>query len=128
MIKQISIFLENKQGQLSEITGVLKDENINIMALQIAEAADYGLLRLIVKETEKAVTALNNAGYITRLDNVVGIHVPDEPGGLHGVLEKLSEENVNIAYSYSVFSLREGQAYLIFKVDDPEKVEKLLKE
>jgi len=126
MVKQISIFLENRAGQLADITGTLADNNINIMALNIAETSDYGVLRLIVKETDDAVKVLNDAGYLTNISDVVGVHVPDEPGGLHKVLKKLSDEKMDIEYMYSVFSLKEGQAYLIFKVGDPEKAEKLL--
>jgi len=127
MVKQISIFLENRAGQLADITGVLAKKNINLMAMNIAETSDYGVLRLIVKETDEAVKALNDAGYLTNIADVVGIHDPDEPGGLHKVLQKLSDEKMDIEYMYSVFSLREGQAYLIFKVSDPERAEKLLK-
>jgi len=127
MVKQISIFLENREGQLADITGVLAEKNINIMALNIAETSDYGVLRLIVRETEEAVDVLNKAGYLTNIADVVGVHVPDEPGGLHKVLQKLTDAKMDIEYMYSVFSLKEGQAYLIFKVDDPAKAEALVK-
>lgn len=128
MIKQISIFLENKKGQLSEITGVLAESNINISAMNIAETADYGLLRLIVNDTDKALEALKSAGFITHVSDVVSVMVPDEPGGLHNILIKLADADINIKYMYSVFSLTDGQARLIFKVEDCEKAERILKE
>lgn len=128
MIKQISVFLENRKGQLAGITRVLADKNINLMAMNIAETSDYGLLRIIVKETQEAVDALNQAGYLTNVTDVVGVHVPDRPGGLHSILEKLTRADMDIQYMYSVFSLREGQAYLIFKTSDCEKAEKIVKE
>ena len=128
MVKQISIFLENRKGQLAEITELLANADINLMALNIAEAADYGLLRLIVKETDKAQAVLKEAGYITQTADVVGVHVPDEPGGLARILKKLQDADVDISYMYSVFSLKEGQAYLIFKADDCEKAERIVKE
>lgn len=126
MIKQLSIFLENRAGQLADITGVLYEKNINMMALNIAETASYGVLRVIVRETDEAMAALKEAGYIVSVSDVVGVHVPDEPGGLHKVLRILADNDIDVEYMYSVFSLREGQAYMIFKVEDPEKAEKLI--
>lgn len=126
MIKQLSIFLENRAGQLADITGVLYEKNINMMALNIAETASYGVLRIIVRETDEAMAALKDAGYIVSVSDVVGVHVPDEPGGLHKVLRILADNDIDVEYMYSVFSLREGQAYMIFKVEDPEKAEKLI--
>ena len=126
MIKQLSIFLENRAGQLADITGVLYEKNINMMALNIAETASYGVLRVIVRETDEAMAALKEAGYIVSVSDVVGVHVPDEPGGLHKVLRILADNDIDVEYMYSVFSLREGQAYMIFKVEDPEKAEMLI--
>ena len=126
MIKQLSIFLENRAGQLADITGVLYEKNINMMALNIAETASYGVLRIIVRETDEAMAALKDAGYIVSVSDVVGVHVPDEPGGLHKVLRILADNDIDVEYMYSVFSLREGQAYMIFKVEDPEKAELLI--
>lgn len=128
MTKQISIFLENRKGQLTDITEVLYKHNINLMALTIAETSDYGVLRIIVRNAEEAVDVLNEAGYITSVADVVGVHVPDEPGGLHKILKKLSDANVDIEYMYSVFSLKDGQAYIIFKVEDAQLAERIIAE
>lgn len=128
MIKQISVFIENKPGSLADITGVLAKNNININAMNIAETSDYGLLRLIVEETDKTLKALNDEGYITHVSEVVKVQIPDEPGSLNGILKKLAAENINVKYMYSIFSLQDGKACLIFKVDDCEKAEKVLEE
>ena len=126
ILQQVSVFVENKAGQLAEVTKLLADNGIDLRALNIAEAADYGVLRLIVSDPEKASALLQASERPVNLTKVVAAAVPDRPGGLNEVLTLLSEENVNVSYMYSIFGHKNGQAHMIFRVDDPERAEKLL--
>lgn len=128
MVEQISVFLENRAGQLSEITTVLYKNDIDIRALFIAETADYGVLRLIVSEPEKAKKVLSENGTIISTVDVTAVSVPDEPGGLCGILNLLAENNIDISYMYSVFGHDDGKAHMVFRVHDSQTLEKLLSE
>jgi len=128
MIRQISVFLENRAGQLAEITGVLAKNGVDIRALNIAETSDYGLLRLIMADYDKTMETLKNEGFVASVSEVVTIAVPDRPGGLSEALSVLDRENIDVSYMYSIFSRLEGKAYMVMKVNDPEKAEKILKE
>jgi len=123
MIRQISVFLENRAGQLAEITGVLAAGGIDIRALNIAETSDYGLLRLITADREKTVKTLKDAGFVSSVSEVVTIAVPDRPGGLAEALGVLDQEHIDVQYMYSIFSRLAGKAYMVMKVSDPEKAE-----
>lgn len=125
-IHQISVFLENRAGQLAEITSVLADRGIDIRAISIAETADYGVLRMIVDDAEKATSILLSGGYILSLTPVLAVAVSDLPGGLAPVLALLAEGNIDIEYMYSLFTHVEGQAYMVFRVSDEEKFVSLL--
>lgn len=118
-IHQISVFLENRAGQLAEITGILSENHIDLRAINIAETADYGVLRLIADDSRKASSVLLEHGFILSMTPVTAIAVPDEPGGLNRLLQVLSERNVDIEYMYSVFGRANGHAYMIFRVSDP---------
>ena len=126
ILQQISVFVENRAGQLSEITGLLAENGIDMRALNIAESADYGVLRLIVSEPEKAIALLQQTGYPANVTPVVAAAVPDRPGGLHELLLLLAGHNVNLSYMYSIFGNQNGQAQMIFRVDDPEAAERVL--
>lgn len=121
-IKQISLFLENRSGQLKEITKLLSDNNIDLKAINIAETADYGILRLISDNADTATSLLIENGFITTLTPVVAIAVPNVAGGLNQLLDKIADSNINIEYMYSVFGQKDGLAYMIFKVSDPDKL------
>lgn len=125
-IHQISVFLENRAGQLAEITSVLADRGIDIRAISIAETADYGVLRMIVDDAETATSILLSGGYILSLTPVLAVAVSDLPGGLAPVLALLAEGNIDIEYMYSLFTHVEGQAYMVFRVSDEEKFVSLL--
>ena len=120
-VHQISVFLENRAGQLAEITAVLAENNIDLRAISIAETADYGVLRMIVDDAEKATGILLTHGYILSMTPVTVIAVPDSPGGLAPVLGLLSEEHIDIEYMYSLFTHQEGKAYMVFRISDEEK-------
>ena len=126
MVYQISVFLENRAGQFAEITGVLAENNIDLRAISIAETADYGVLRLIVGDAEKATSILMQHGYLMSMTPVLVVAVSDEPGGIAPVLATMAESNIDIEYMYSLFTHREGKAYIVFRVAETEKFTKLL--
>lgn len=125
-IKQISLFLENRAGQLLEITNILAQNGINMKALNIAETSDYGVLRLIVDDTEKTASVLKTSGMIVLTSDVCAVAVPDKMGGLNGLLEVIARSETSIEYMYSAFGKKDGVAYMIFKVDDIDKFEQTL--
>ncbi len=125
-IQQISVFLENRAGQLAEITKVLADNGIDLRAISIAEATDYGVLRMIVDEPQRAKTILLDSGYIMSVTPVLAVAVPDAPGGLAPVLALLAEGQIDIEYMYSLFTHVENKAYMVFRVSDEAKFKALL--
>ena len=120
-IHQISVFLENRSGQLAEITRLLADANVDIRALSIAETADYGLARMIVDDSAKASSILLQHGDILSMTPVWAVEVPDRPGGLAEVLGVLADASVDVEYMYSLFTHREGNAYMVMRVSDDPK-------
>ena len=126
-VNQISVFLENRAGQLAEVTGVLAGSGIDLRALSIAETADYGILRMIVNDADKATSILLENGYIITKTPVLVVAVPDQPGGVAPVLATLAEGNIDIEYMYSLFTHVEGRAYMVFRVNDEERFAALLK-
>jgi hypothetical protein len=127
-IKQISVFLENNAGRLGEVTRVLSDSQINLRAISIADTADFGILRLIVNDHQKAVLALNEAGFTTRITNVAAVEIEDKPGSLAGVMELFRKTSVNIEYLYASLEGKEGKAVVIFKLEDHDKGLKIITE
>ena len=125
-IHQISVFLENRAGQLSGITQILAEHGIDMRAISIAETADYGVVRMIVDNSEQATSILLSKGFILSMTPVLAVAVPDAPGGLAPVLALLAEGNIDIEYMYSLFTRKEGKAYMVFRVSDEEKFVKLL--
>lgn len=126
MINQISVFLENRAGQLADITGTLAANGIDIRALNIAETSDYGVMRIITDDSERTMEILNGAGFIASETKAAAFAVSDKPGALAEVLKLLSEASMDVEYMYSVFSQMEGRAFMVIKVKDAEKAEKLL--
>ena len=119
-IHQISVFLENRIGQLAEITRLLADAGIDLRAMSIAETSDYGLARMIVDDSHKASSILLQHGDILSMTPVWAVEVPDRPGGLAEVLQVLTEAHVDVEYMYSLFTHKEGNAYMVMRVsDDP---------
>lgn len=126
-IHQISVFLENRAGQLAEITGILAQKGIDLRAINIAETSDYGVLRLIADKPQEAATTLLEHGFILSMTPVVAVSVPDVPGGLAKVLDVLAKENIDVEYMYSVFGQVNGLAHMVFRVGDTEKLVAVLK-
>ena len=127
-IHQISVFLENRAGQLAEITGVLAQKGIDLRAINIAETSDYGVLRLIADNPQAAATTLLEQGFILSMTPVVAVSVPDQPGGLAKVLDVLTKENIDVEYMYSVFGQVNGLAHMVFRVADTDKLISVLKD
>ena len=127
-IPQISVFLENKAGQLADITGILSENHVNMRAISIAETSDYGILRLIVDDASKASSILLEQGFILTMTPVVGVEVSDTPGGLSKVLSIISRAEIDVEYMYSVFGQKDGQACMIFRVADTDRLTALLDE
>jgi len=120
-IHQISVFLENRTGQLAEITQLLADAHVDIRAISIAETSDYGLARLIVDDSYKASDILLKHGDILSMTPVWAVEVPDHPGGLAELLGVLAEAHVDVEYMYSLFTHREGHAYMVMRISDEPK-------
>jgi len=125
-IKQISVFLDNTTGRLSEVTKTLAGAQVNLRAISIADTADFGILRLIVDKSDKAVEALNNAGFTTRQTDVVAVEIEDTPGSLAKLMELFQQSKVNIEYLYASLEGQVGKAVVIFKIEDHEKGQKIL--
>ena len=117
-IHQISVFLENRVGQLAEITNLLASNGINLRAISIAETADYGLARLIVDDYKKAGDILHSHGDMISVNKVWAVAVPDEPAGLSKLLNVLAQSQVNVAYMYSLFTHGSGCAYMVLRISD----------
>ena len=125
-VYQISVFLENRAGQLAEITGILADNGIDMRAISIAETKDYGVLRIIVEDAEKTANILLTHGYVLTMTSVLVVAVPDQVGGLAPVLALLAQGGIDVEYMYSLFTHQTGTAYMVFRVTDEEKFVTLL--
>ena len=118
-IKQISVFLENKPGTLLEMTGVLAEKQVDMRALSLAETSEFGIVRLIVDDVYNASNVLKEAGFIHNITPVLGVCIPDEPGGLNQVLQVLSDAKVNVEYMYAFLGGKTvDHAYMIFRVQE----------
>ena len=126
-IKQISVFLENKPGALYAMTGVLAQNRIDMRAMNVAEASDFGIVRLIADDVYKATTVLKDAGYVHSVTPVLGVAIPDVPGGLNKVLQVLTDAQVNVEYMYAFLGGKDvDHAYMIFRVADDKAAETAL--
>ena len=120
-VKQISVFVENKPGAMCAMTAELAKNQIDMRALSLAETSDFGIVRIIVNDLDKATSVLNEAGYIHSVSPVVAVAIPDTPGGLNSVLTVLSEAQVNVEYMYAFLGGKDTEhAYMIFRVEDPK--------
>ncbi|MEI6314074.1 MAG: ACT domain-containing protein [Syntrophus sp. (in: bacteria)] len=117
-VEQVSVFLENKQGSLEEVTGILKDANVNIRTLSLADTTDFGILRLIVNDVDTTSRALRDKGFRVSRTTVVAVEVPDRPGGLHSILQALARDNITVEYLYAYVEKSGENAVIIFRFDD----------
>lgn len=128
LLKQISAFLENKSGQLLQIVNVLADNDIDLRALSIAEAQDYGVLRMIVDKPDETLAILRAQDWLCSANEVLAVTVPDEPGSLTKILNVLADNDVNMVYTYAFLSGTQGKACIVLRVDDNAAAEKLLRD
>lgn len=117
-VSQISVFVENKPGKMSAFAHVLREHNIDLRALSVAEGADYGIVRIIVDDVYKASTVLKDANYVFKITPVLAIPLKDAAGGLAEVLDVLGDNNINIDYLYAFVARQRETAYVIFRVED----------
>jgi hypothetical protein len=120
-VEQISVFLENRTGRLAEVASILSQAGINIRALTVADTSDFGLLRMIVNDTEKARRVLKENGFTLGKHDVVAVEVADQPGGLYHILDLLSRAGVNVEYMYAFVRNSGDNAIMIFRFDDTDK-------
>lgn len=126
MLQQVSIFAENSKGTMQKITGILLEENINIWGSVTNDSAEFGIIRMIVSEPEKALHALERAGYMTRLTDVLGVEVEDKVGALNALLAACSESNISVNYIYLSFNRDSGKPVMVLHADDIWEVEECL--
>jgi hypothetical protein len=125
---QISIFVENMEGRLAEVTAILRNAGINIKAFSLADTTDYGVFRLIVNDTDKTENALTKEGFRVGITKVIAVEVMDEPGGLNQILDPLSQNEINVEYMYAVSKPKNDNAVLIFRFNDYDKALSIFKE
>ena len=125
-IRQLSVFLENKKGTLHEITDVLAKADIDLRSMSIADTSDYGIVRIIANDPDKAKQALEKAGHTANIRSVTAFAVPDCPGGLAKVLSILDANSVDIVYMYALVTRITGKAYAVMRTEDDAKTEKIL--
>ena len=128
LVKQISVFLENKKGRLAKLTRVLGETGIDLIALSIADTTNFGILRAIVSDNEKTLKVVRDKGYTANLTEVLAVAVPDVPGGLAGVLKLLRDNDISVEYLYSFVRRVGNDAIIIFRVDQPERAGNLLRD
>jgi hypothetical protein len=121
-VKQLSVFIENKAGRVSEVTGILGQVGVNIRGFSVSDTADYGIIRLVVDDPEAGMKALKDAGFTVKETDVICVHLPDTPGGLAGVLKVVSDAGVNIEYVYSLIS-----TFVVINVADADRALELLR-
>jgi hypothetical protein len=120
-LKQLSVFLENKPGRLRELCTVLADNGINIITLSLADTEQFGILRLIIKDHDKAKALLESNGFVAKLTDVIAVEVNDQPGGLSDILKIEEESGISVEYMYA-FTIKSGEnAVLLFRFDDMDK-------
>lgn len=120
-VKQVSIFVENKEGRIKKAIDTLAKQNINIRALSIADTTKYGILRLIVSDNEKAIEALENDGFIVKENEVIILAIPDEPNGLNSTLAVFDEKGINLEYLYAFVSSKTDEAIVVMRLENMEK-------
>jgi hypothetical protein len=127
-VTQLSVFMENKAGRIAEVTSILAEAGINIKALSIADTSDFGVLRMIVDKSEKALKALNEKGLTVGQTDVLAIEVEDKPGGLHRILELLQQHHINVEYMYAFVQPSSQNAVMIFRFDHLDEAINVLSE
>jgi len=122
-VKQLSVFIENKAGRVSEVTEILGRAGVNIRGFSVSDTADYGIVRLVVDDPDNGLETLKSAGFTVKESDVICVHLPDKPGGLAGVLRVVSDAGVNIEYVYSLIS-----TFVVINVADVDRALQLLRD
>ncbi len=125
-LNQLSVFLENKRGGLSEPCRILAEAGINILTLSLADTEQFGILRLVVRDWENAKASLEKAGCVVNLTEVIAIEVDDQPGGLARLLEKIEKVGINVEYMYAFTFRRDEKAVMVFRFEDPDGAARVL--
>ncbi len=125
-VKQLTVFVENKSGRVSDILDALGKANIDISALSIADTSDYGLMRMITDEPQKAKEILDGAGVAVKITDALAVPIENRPGGLSDVMKRLKDGGVSVEYLYAFVGRKDGGALVVLKTDDNEKADKLL--
>ncbi len=125
-IKQISLFVENKPGRMAKVSKTLSDAGVNIRALTVAEAGDFGVIRMVVDDPEKGYKVLHDGGFTVSETEVLAVEMKDIPGGLYEIVNTLGESEVNVDYAYAFVTTKAERALLIIRVDNLEKARKVL--
>ncbi|MCG2829344.1 ACT domain-containing protein [Methanothermobacter sp. K4] len=120
-LKQISVFLENRKGRLKNAIHTLSEEGVNIRALSIADTSEFGILRMIVSDPEAARKALEEKNFVVRVNDVIAVEVPDEPGGLDGILGVLTEKDINVEYIYAFVEKKGEKAVVVIRTEDVDE-------
>lgn len=123
MLKQLSIFAENKKGNMQRITQILTDAKINIWGSVTNDSAEYGIVRMVVSDPVKAKEALEQEEYLCKLTDIVGVEMDDEVGSLNNLLKALADSNINVNYIYVSFNRETGRPVLVFHADETAEVE-----
>ena len=126
LIKQVSVFIENKVGNLEEVIDAIAENDIDIYALSLADTTDFGILRIIVSDPDKAKEVLKGKGLIVKRTDVIAVTVEDKPGGLTKTLDKMRDNEINIEYMYAFIGKNEKGATVVMKVDKPDEAVKIL--
>lgn len=127
LIKQISIFIPNKKGSLSELTDILIAHNIDIRAIAVFDTTEFGILRIVVDDPDRAVEILNKEGVVAKVSKVIAVEPEDKPGSLNQIFSILRDSDINIEYIYSFIMRKKEMPYIVLKVDNQEKaVEELI--
>ncbi len=123
MLKQVSIFVENKKGTFQSITSILQEENINILGSVTNDSAEFGIIRMIVSDTEKAIQAIRQMGYLCKATDIIGVEMTDEVGSLNHLLLELTKGNISVDYTYLCFNRDTGKPVIILHAEDIFEVE-----
>jgi hypothetical protein len=128
LVKQLSVFVENRPGRLSAIINLLAEHHVNLSALSLADTSQFGVLRLIADKPEEAIAALREEGIISKSTDVLAVAIDDTPGSLTKILDLLNGQNISVEYMYAFSAKQENKALMVFKVDALEAAEELLRE
>ena len=127
-IKQISLFVENKPGRMASVSKTLSDAGVNIRAMTVAEAGDFGVIRMVVDDPAKGYNVLHDSGFTVSETDVLAVEMKDIPGGLYEIVSTLGDNKINVDYAYAFVTAKAEKAMLIIRVDDLERAKKVLRE